>query len=143
MNSTLSEADRVRLSKLLGMCGSDFDGERAAAALAADRLIRDRGMTWEQVLIPSPPIEKPTRASWEEPESRAWDQPSREEPWWWEKPPHRDWRQTRALCLNHEWDLSNWELEFLQGLDRFPRLSAKQRAVLDRIAKRVLREDAL
>jgi hypothetical protein len=43
-------ADRLR--KLCGMLGSDHDGERAAAARAADKLVRGLGLTWHQVIAP-------------------------------------------------------------------------------------------
>ena len=33
--------------------------------------------------------------------------------------------------------LNRWETEFLSGLQRFPRLSTKQRAILDRIVTRL------
>jgi hypothetical protein len=40
----------TRLVKLLGMCGSDHAGERSAAALKADQLLRAHGMTWAEVI---------------------------------------------------------------------------------------------
>jgi hypothetical protein len=36
--------------KLLGMLGSEHQGERAAAALQAEAFRRQRGMTWEQII---------------------------------------------------------------------------------------------
>ena len=42
----LTEAARDRLSKLLGMLGSDHAGERDNAGVAANRLVRDAGLTW-------------------------------------------------------------------------------------------------
>lgn len=39
-----------RLRKLCGMLGSAHDGERAAAALKADQLLRDSGLTWRDVI---------------------------------------------------------------------------------------------
>ena len=43
----LSAAERLKLIRMLGMLGSDFEAERAAAALKASQLIRSRGLTWE------------------------------------------------------------------------------------------------
>jgi len=43
---------REMLAKLCGMFGSQHDGERAAAALKADRLIRQTGCTWFDVILP-------------------------------------------------------------------------------------------
>lgn len=47
--------DRDRLVKLLGLLGSDHDGERANAAAAADRLVRAAGLTWRDLILPELP----------------------------------------------------------------------------------------
>jgi hypothetical protein len=44
--------DRERLIKLLGLLGSDHNGEIAAAGRTADALIRDAGVTWADVIAP-------------------------------------------------------------------------------------------
>jgi hypothetical protein len=44
-----------RLVRLLGMLGSAHDGEVANAGRMADRLIREHGLTWPQVIAPTPP----------------------------------------------------------------------------------------
>ena len=36
----------AKLAKVAGLLGSDFDGERAAAAAAATRILQDHGMSW-------------------------------------------------------------------------------------------------
>lgn len=46
----MQTADLTRLNRILGMLGSDNDGERAAAALAADRLVKKMGTTWWSLL---------------------------------------------------------------------------------------------
>ena len=46
MNAT----DRRRLAAILGMLGSEFDGERAAAGLQAEAFRKRHGLTWEQML---------------------------------------------------------------------------------------------
>jgi len=56
--AVLNAVDVDRLVKLLGMLGSDYDAERASAALMADRLVRERGLTWNDV-ITAPPQERP------------------------------------------------------------------------------------
>lgn len=48
----MSAADRDRLVKLLGMLGSHYEGERAAAGLKAEQLRRRLGLSWEQLLKP-------------------------------------------------------------------------------------------
>jgi hypothetical protein len=45
--------DRERLVKLLGLLGSDHNGEIAAAGRKADALIRDAGVTWADVIAPA------------------------------------------------------------------------------------------
>jgi hypothetical protein len=43
---------RLRLARLLGMIGSDHDGEALNAARMADRLVREKGLTWDDVIAP-------------------------------------------------------------------------------------------
>lgn len=113
----LPPADRQRLAKLLGLLGSDYPGERDAAGLAAHRLIRDRGLTWQDVIHPNAEL----------PANRNAVQP---------------WRETVAECLRQPGSLRPWERDFLRSLPDFIRLSAKQRSVLGQIADRVLRRAA-
>lgn len=40
----------LKLIKVLGMLGSDFDGERANAAKMATQILKDAGLTWYDVL---------------------------------------------------------------------------------------------
>jgi hypothetical protein len=49
----MRKGDLVRLIRILGMLGSDHDGERAAAALAADKLVRGSGWNWWDLLAPA------------------------------------------------------------------------------------------
>jgi hypothetical protein len=52
----LDDASAERLAKILGMLGSSHDGERAAAALKAHEMVRAAGLTWRDVIMPSPSI---------------------------------------------------------------------------------------
>jgi len=45
-----------KLARICGMFGSDHDGERAAAAAMADKLLRQRGLSWQQIIIPPSPM---------------------------------------------------------------------------------------
>lgn len=47
-NILLAPADIERFGKLLGMLGSDHDGERAAAAAMATRFLQQRGLSWSE-----------------------------------------------------------------------------------------------
>ena len=48
-----------------------------------------------------------------------------------------DWRAMAAACTRFQHLLDRWEWQFLSGLQCFPRLSAKQRAILIRIITRL------
>jgi hypothetical protein len=48
----MKESQLVKLNRILGMLGSDHAGERAAAALAAHRLVKDQGTSWWALLNP-------------------------------------------------------------------------------------------
>ena len=58
---SLDTSSARRLVRLLGMLGSAHDGEVANAGRMADRLIRERGLTWPQIiaLAPTPPATFP------------------------------------------------------------------------------------
>jgi len=45
----------ARLVRVLGLLGSDSDGERATAALKAERLRVEMGMSWAELLMPPGP----------------------------------------------------------------------------------------
>jgi len=62
----MRKGDLTRLVRILGMLGSDHDGERAAAALAADRLVRGSGWTWWDLLAPAR-VSRPVRSQWADP----------------------------------------------------------------------------
>lgn len=118
--NALAEADRTRLAQMLGLLGSDHAGERDAAGLAAHRMIRQRGLTWHDVLTSSlsPPHHDHRGDS-------AAD------------PLRGDWRAMAARCTQFPHLIDRWEAEFLSGLQRFPRLSTKQHAILIRIVTRL------
>jgi hypothetical protein len=48
--ATIPNDKRTRLVRLLGMLGSDFDGERANAGQMADALVRSLGLRWDDVI---------------------------------------------------------------------------------------------
>ena len=126
MNGHLSPQDRYRLARLLGMTGSAHDGEALNAARLADRLVRDRGVTWIDAIAPGGDVatcSAPTASSTRRSSSRS-------EP--------QSWRGMAASCSRYPLLLDKWEAEFLNGLGRFPYLSAKQQTKLVAIASRLL-----
>ncbi|MCP1335157.1 hypothetical protein [Futiania mangrovi] len=94
MMAALDDQTRDRLAKLLGMLGSDHDGERAAAGLKADRLVKKIGASWYDILKP----QETTRAA-----DPVWRDP-------------RDWREALALCLRYSEWLNDWEDEFCRSV---------------------------
>ena len=96
MTTALPDDQRERLTRLCGMFGSDYEGERANAARMADELLRRHGVTWADVLAPPalPPPERPQRG-WREP---------------------RGAREAAVTCLLFPEALTFWEREFCQSL---------------------------
>jgi hypothetical protein len=116
MNAILPLHDRLRLAKCLALLSSDRDGEVLAAPKAADRLVRNAGMQWDQILSQQVP---PTARH-----SDDGDHPIQ-------------WRSTVQACLRHPAALTQWEIDFLRSLLRFDEPSVKQAAVLAKIADRL------
>ncbi|MET3924117.1 hypothetical protein [Devosia sp. 2618] len=46
----MNRANLIKLTRVLGMLGSEHAGERASAALAAHRLVATLGVTWWELL---------------------------------------------------------------------------------------------
>ena len=104
--------DVTRLARICGMLGSAHDGERAAAALQADRLVRGAGTTWEELLAPSVTASGHSQTSWQRELSPG------------------------ALLATYGPALTGWEKNFLATLVRQPRWSTKQQEVLEGIRAR-------
>jgi hypothetical protein len=160
----LGQLDRDRLVKLLGMLGSAHDREILNAARAAEKLRREAGKSWPEILSANGTGNR--------------NQSGREDAYWRvieenvklldenvklrrdinklhletdrlgellaQRPPiparrAREWREhvERALCWEHR--LTQWEREFLEGLcsRRKQSLSPKQRDILADIATKV------
>jgi hypothetical protein len=120
----LTEQDAKMLAKILGRLGSDFDGERAAAGAIAWRFIRERKLSWDEVLAPSLSDSGQYQSYSETP-----------------RPSRSDWRQLAKHCLEVGDDgylITDWERGFLTNILRWWRpLTDKQWAVLNRIAVKV------
>jgi hypothetical protein len=102
----LPTRDAQKLAGILGMLGSAHAGERDAAALAADKFVGERGLTWPVLLG----IERPSDSA----------VPS-------------DTEMVR-VCLDHIQFLNDWSADFIESIARQVargrRLSLKQRAAL-------------
>ena len=109
----LPPAERDRLAKLLGMLGSDHDGEVLNAARLADRLVRDHGITWLDAITAPLSTDDPLArfAACAEAYTFA---------------------LTRAPMLTH------WEFDFLRNVAGFSKLSHKQLDTLRRLVTRAI-----
>jgi hypothetical protein len=52
MTPLLDAATAGKLARICAMFSSNHDGERATAAQMADRIIRARGLTWPDIILP-------------------------------------------------------------------------------------------
>jgi hypothetical protein len=111
-----------RLAKVLGMLGSDHDGEIAAAGRRANAMIKGAGLTWGDVIARAAPKSEPQQ------QSRA---PRR-----WRRPASPS--DAAALCLQWRDEvLTDWEADFCRSLVGRYRISPKQTVVIERIARKV------
>ena len=110
--NALAPAALGKLARICGMLGSEHDGERAAAALQADRLVRGAGTTWEALLAPS--VAAPRQSEARRPRVFS----------------------PGELLANYGPALTPWERCFLATLVKHSGWSKKQRAVLDDIRAR-------
>jgi hypothetical protein len=119
--AALTPAFADKLVKVLGMLGSDHDGEVAAAGRMAHAMLKAMGLTWGDVIKPAAPKPEPP------PQSRT----------------QRRWRRTvspgdtAALCLQWSEVLTEWEVDFCRSIVGRRRISAKQTDVIERIARKV------
>ncbi len=109
---TTSPGLREKLSKILGMLGSDHAGERASAGAAANRMVRDAGLTWPDVI-------GRTDVGGEG-HHRVWREPSND-------------REAVVICLAFDEVLTDWEIRFCRSIIKQKRLSEKQRVILVRL----------
>ena len=101
----------AKLAKVLGLLGSDHDGEVAAAGRRAHALVKGAGLTWPEVIQPAG-----SRRCW-----RAAATPG----------------GCAAQCLLWPETLTTWEAEFCRSIAGRHRISPKQADVLQRIAAKV------
>ena len=102
--SALSPSERNRLIGILARLASDFDGERAAAGLLATRLLRDRGLSWDDLI---------SRVE----DRKAWPGAARPGAGNAAGPgPATSWHANLGTCLRHLPALSAWEADFVLSL---------------------------
>lgn len=109
----LAPADRARLAGVLALLGSPHAGERDAAALAADRLVRGRGLDWLDVLGAIPPAAASAHS------------------------PPVGHLADLMTCQRRLDLLTAWECAFVVDLADRRKLSERQRDILTKIAAKV------
>ena len=108
-----AQLDRERLAKVLGMLGSEHDGEVVIAARHADALVRRAGLTWHDVVA-------------------ANDARPRLDPVGFGV------ANEIRFCLLHRHRLTAWEQTFLAGIrNQGAPLSARQRNRLNSIVDKL------
>jgi hypothetical protein len=117
--ASLTPAFADKLVKVLGMLGSVHDGEVAAAGRRADAMVKGAGLSWGDVIAPAAPRS---------------EQPQRPQRRWHRSTSPSD---TAALCLLWPEVLTDWETNFCRSIVGRRRISTKQAAVLDRLARKV------
>jgi hypothetical protein len=107
MSATL---DRARLANVLGMSGSPHDGEALNACRIANRMVRETGSTWVQVLAAEP-----------------------------DRPQQCDCHVCRCeRLLGRARALTDWEIRFCTSvMRREAEPTPKQNAVLDKLSRRL------
>lgn len=108
-----------RLVKLCGMLGSAHEGERAAAALKADQLLRSYGLRWADVIAVSVGAPDPPAGLWVDPK-----------------------RKDAAAYLLATWPdlMTDWETAFCRTLIAQDGYSRKQSIILSTLLKKVRRK---
>src|SRR4030095_10405276 len=104
MTVSLTEAERARLKKLVGMLGSNMDGEKLAALNMIDKLAQSKGLKIHELLLgeldPPPPtliftdIRKKPQPHWSWKDRIAW---------------------VLELAEEDAYLLSDWEYDFCQS----------------------------
>ncbi|MBV9825734.1 MAG: hypothetical protein JO001_08675 [Alphaproteobacteria bacterium] len=121
MSATL---DRAKLTKLLGMLGSAHDGEVAAAGRAANRLVRNSGLTWHDIVDTGQAVLGHARGF--QPDIRT-----------------LTLEEAIVFAIDRAGCLNSWEVEFCQSLCiQRRRISPKQIEVLRKIVAKAARERA-
>ena len=111
----LTDAQRARLTALLGLLGSADDGERATAGQMADNLVRDAGLTWRDLFTPDSDDDNP-------PDDDPPDDYDQD-----------DIAEKVSACFEHVDDLKRWDANFIRNVRRYEHLSPKQCKVVVRI----------
>jgi hypothetical protein len=115
----LTPAFADKLVKVLGMLGSAYDGEVAAAGRRAHSMLQTEGLSWGDVIVPAVPAPQQQSRT-----PRRWRRPTSPS-------------DAAALCLQWPEVLDDWETKFCRSVARQRQISAKQAGVLAKIIGKV------
>ena len=123
---TLTPADRAQLVQILDRLGSDNERVRAAAVWLANDFLRDRGLTWAELIIRRAP--QPAPGDWQR--RAAWGDWQRCAAW-------GDWQRRAVWCAERPELLTPWDQSFLASIARLPHpLTLKQKRIIVRLVAR-------
>lgn len=143
----ITSDERKRLIQLLGMLGSDHDGEVLNAARLARKLVLDHKCTFEEIFSPTGRATNPGSGRNGE-GGKVFSQKDLDEAYLrgfkegvkLARSGNRGWRQWAKDRVDNDADLiSDWELRFFGDFatGKFARPTAKQRAIFERVADRL------
>ena len=121
---TLTPADRAQLVQILDRLGSDNELLRAAAVWLANDFLRDRGLTWAELIIRRAPT-PPAPGDWQR--RAAWG----------------DWQRRAVWCAERPALLTPWDQSFLASMAGLPHPpTPKQTRIIERlVARRMAAEE--
>lgn len=123
MTISIPPKELNRLSNLLGMIGSDHDGEALNAARLADMLVKKSNVTWQEVLS--------SQASEGNPEHNCHlPQPAK-----WR---HDNHRMRIKFLLSNQRLMCAGEIEFCERLRKTDSISASEDDQLDQLVREVV-----
>ena len=127
------------LTKILGMTGSEHDGEALAALRKAQGMMREAKVTWADLL--KAPSQSSSSGYQQQQGSKNYYQPPPPPPPRPPPPPPVDDVVERAFALMDEFPekLTEWEEDFLLSRSEYEwsdYMSDKQRAIMERLATR-------
>jgi hypothetical protein len=119
----LNTKELERLTKLCGLFSSHHPAEVAEAARKADQFLRERGLTWRDVIRLPVGRELAEAANNDADPFASWP---------------GGWRGACEFVLRHRALLSKWEIEFAQKIEGWHSISVKQRPILRDMVDRAM-----
>lgn len=107
------EIDRDKLAKLLGMLGSDHDGEVLAAARKVHIFVRNHKLTWQEIL-----------------RQEVVEEEDDDEVVFFH-------REAERILDQYRHKLTKWEVDFFEDIQHWTKLTEKQQKLILKIRRRL------